>query len=163
MIRAALLLLLAAPAAAQDTLVFDPAPVAACLAEGQGDLPDCVGAASSNCMIETGHGFTTFGMAECTSRETEEWDRLLNEEYGLLRAKLDAEDAAETTEGFLDRSDALRDAQRAWIAYRDAECSLQWSRFQGGTMRTLIGAGCVLDFTARRTIELHRMRTEEGI
>ncbi|SFJ29436.1 lysozyme inhibitor LprI family protein [Jannaschia pohangensis] len=155
MIRAAILILLATPVTAQE-IVFDPALVTQCYTNGEGTEPDCIGAASGLCQKRTEGGYSTLGMADCTNRETEEWDRLLNEEYGLLRDQLDEIDDGTG----IDRSDALRDAQRAWIAYRDAECGLRYALWQGGTIRTTIGTACHLGFTAKRTLELRGMRLE---
>ena len=45
-------------------------------------------------------------------KSEEEWDKVLNENYKLLMAKLGKPN-----------QDRLRAAQRKWIAYRDAECS----------------------------------------
>jgi uncharacterized protein YecT (DUF1311 family) len=58
----------------------------------------------------------------------------------------------------MDRSDALRDAQRAWIAFRDADCAARYAMWQDGTIRTIVGANCHLTMTAQRTIELRDMR-----
>ena len=162
--RAALLgVALAAPAAAQDGLVFDPAPVAACLEAGMrgGVPPDCIGAASGRCVEESEGGFTTIGTTDCTNRETEAWDRALNREYRLLREDFEAADAAAVGTGAgvgIDRSDALRDAQRAWIAFRDADCTARYAQYQDGSIRSLVGTSCRLDHTARRALELRSMR-----
>ncbi|MGB3408449.1 MAG: lysozyme inhibitor LprI family protein [Jannaschia sp.] len=140
-------------ALAQDIL-FDPAPVAKCFAQAEEPRPGCIGDASALCQERTEGGTSTYGMVECSARETREWDRLLNVEYQALRTRLEAEDDGEG----IDRSDALRDAQRAWIAYRDTECTLQYALYQEGTIRSIVGAGCVLGFTATRTLELRAMR-----
>lgn len=151
---------LRAQAQVQTEWPVDPASVEACL-EAEAD---CIGAAAGRCMEETEDGQTTIGMSGCTQAETEIWDRLLNETYGTLRAELDAVDARGGLSGGqgIDRSDALRDAQRAWIAYRDAECRLRWVQFQDGTIRSILAAACQLDFTARRTFELRDMGRMEG-
>ena len=144
--------------AKDDGLDFDPAPVEACHeAAGPGETaPSCIGIAAGLCMDASEGGYTTVGMAGCTARETAEWDRLLNETYGMMRSDLEAADArADPAAGpGIDRSDALRDAQRAWIAYRDADCALQYAQFQDGTMGRLIGTGCLLQETARRALAL---------
>ena len=53
---------------------------------------------------------------------------------------------------------ALRDAQRAWIAYRDAECGLAYARWQDGSMRVIVAANCLMTMTAQRAIELRDMK-----
>ena len=157
-----LLALLVAPAAAAQDIVFDPAPVEACRSQARTDgtvRPDCIGAAANACQSATPDGFTTVGTVDCIGAETDAWDRILNDEYGALRGELDSQDASY---GGQDRSDALRDAQRAWIAYRDAECGLQWAFYQGGTIRSIVAASCHLDFTASRALELADMRDRDG-
>lgn len=159
----AILATLAAPtlAGAQEDLAFDPAPVAACLEAGfeKGAPPACIGDASGACMEANEGGFTTVGMSDCTGRETTEWDRLLNEEYRLLQGDLAQADARGSGLGAgIDRTDALRDAQRAWIAFRDADCLARYAQYQDGSIRSLIGSSCRLDHTARRTLELRQMR-----
>ncbi|KIT17430.1 lysozyme inhibitor LprI family protein [Jannaschia aquimarina] len=154
------LALMAAPSAAQE-IVFDPSPVEICLSVHRNDdrTPDCVGAAAETCMEQTDGGYSTVGMAKCTNAETDEWDRLLNAEYQALRAELEEADAR--FGGGIDRSDAIRDAQRAWIAFRDADCMAKYAQYQDGTIRTTIGTICHLTHTARRTLELRGMR--EGL
>lgn len=156
MIRALILVLwVATPATAQD-LVFDSALVDACYATARDNRPDCIGEAGAACQAGTLGGYTITGVSRCFDRETDEWDRLLNLGYGLLREKLEALD----TGVGIDRSDALRDAQRAWIAFRDAECNLEWSLFREGTSHSPIAIGCVLDFTANRALDLRALRLE---
>jgi uncharacterized protein YecT (DUF1311 family) len=133
--------------------------VAPCLAAA--DTPDdaqaCIGSGSATCMETEADGYTTFGMAACTQAETQAWDDLLNSEYVALRDRARAMDAGETNPDYAVRADALLTAQRAWIAFRDAECALAYSEFGGGSMRRLSASGCHLQMTAERTIDLHFM------
>lgn len=132
---------------------IDPRDVEACLAgtlTGAVD-PPCLGAASNACQRLTPDGGTTIGITACTLAETGAWDDLLNREYGATR------DAFAGVEGLTDQ---LLAAQRAWIAYRDAECALAYARWQDGSMRGIVGANCVMVMTARRTVELRDMRGE---
>lgn len=118
--------------------------------------PDCLGQASYACQDQPG-GSTTVGMSECIEAETAEWDAILNEEY---KATQQANEAADT-EGrsqMIDRSDALRDAQRAWITFRDTDCAARYAMWQDGTIRTIVGANCHLTMTAQRAIDLRDMR-----
>ena len=164
----ALLAALALPAAAQDmSLAFDPAPVDACYASAPpGEAaPACLGEASGGCMDASEHGFTTMGMAECTMLEEEAWDRWLNVAYRALRADLagrDAEAAESALGAGASREGALVAAQRAWIAFRDAECGLRWTLDQEGTIRSLSYSGCQLSFTAARALELRDMAGGPG-
>jgi uncharacterized protein YecT (DUF1311 family) len=52
------------------------------------------------------------------------------------------------TEGY------LRAAQKTWVAFREAECGLQASFFDGGTMQPMIELGCLATLTEERTAAL---------
>jgi uncharacterized protein YecT (DUF1311 family) len=53
---------------------------------------------------------------------------------------------------------ALRDAQRAWITSRDAECRPLYDQDQNGAQGAVEGETCVLDHTRERADELERLR-----
>ncbi len=105
-------------------------------------LRECIGAASRICMEAPG-GQTTIGMAQCTVQENAWWDTYLNFLYQDLKANL-------TTDQFK----SLRDAQRAWITYRDAKCGFEYEYWKEGTIRSTIHSGCILNTTATRAIDL---------
>jgi len=44
----------------------------------------------------------------------------------------------------------LRVAERAWIAYRDAECDFQGDASAGGSMQPMIISGCMATLTEER-------------
>ncbi|MFP7673333.1 lysozyme inhibitor LprI family protein [Marivita sp. S0852] len=142
---------------AQD-LKIDPAIVRTCFeATEVGALfPSCLGQASAQCQ-DGPEGSTTAGMAECIVAETAEWDAILNEEYKATQA-VNAANDREGRSSILDRTDALRDAQRAWIAFRDADCAARYAIWQDGTIRTIVGANCHLTMTASRAVQLRDMR-----
>ena len=50
------------------------------------------------------------------------------------------------------RKDALIRAERAWLAYRQANCG--WYGAQEGTISEVEGADCMLDMTGARALEL---------
>jgi uncharacterized protein YecT (DUF1311 family) len=56
------------------------------------------------------------------------------------------------------REGTLREAQRAWIVFRDAECRAQYALYGTGSLRQVVGANCVMSETAERAIELRQMR-----
>lgn len=49
------------------------------------------------------------------------------------------------------RGDALLDAQRAWLTYRDAACDVHASPFEGGSLQPLIYSTCMSELTTQRT------------
>ncbi|MFO1350893.1 MAG: lysozyme inhibitor LprI family protein [Gammaproteobacteria bacterium] len=79
----------------------------------------------------------------CAKAGYDKADQRLNEVYKQLRERLDA-----------DGKTRLRDAQRAWIAYRDAECAWAADQMRGGTEAAVIEAGCRADQTSVRADEL---------
>lgn len=148
-----ILLLLATPVveAAPDV---DVGEIEACLAGRTDDSDACVGIAANRCQEAPG-GSSTSGIAECLSAEADAWDRLLNGNYrdAIEEATVVDEDLAasgSTVEAVAD----LRTAQRAWIAFRDAECDRLFSLNAGGTIRTIVYAQCRLSLTAERAIAL---------
>lgn len=122
----------------------------------------CIGTASARCMDGEEDGYSTIGMMFCTLAEYHAWDQLLNEQYQRTMAGLRNEDAqeAEFFPEFANRADALRDAQRAWIGFRDGECALAYAMWGSGSMRQIAGASCLLHMTATRTIDLRFLGEE---
>ncbi|WP_439122885.1 lysozyme inhibitor LprI family protein [Marivita sp.] len=143
--------------AAQD-LTIDPQIVRDCFENTEiGALyPMCLGQAAGQCQDMPG-GSTTIGIAECIQAETAMWDVILNEEYKWTQMANETADE-EGRSQVMDRSDALRDAQRAWIAFRDADCTARYAMWQDGTIRSIVGANCHLTMTAGRAIDLRDMR-----
>ncbi len=70
-------------------------------------------------------------------------DTVLNASYQKLYARLTP--AGRTR---------LRTAQRAWLAWRDAECSFRSDGADGGSMAPTIAAGCAAQLAEARTKEL---------
>lgn len=140
------------PAFGQEAGPFatDPAIVEACVSDAAPcDLsPPCIGAAANQCQQAPG-GDTTQGIAECVMGEHATWDTVLNREYKAARAQYADDQTA---------ADGLRDAQRAWIAWRDAECAFQYDRYGGGSMRTIASANCRMSMTAQRALELRALQ-----
>ena len=88
-------------------------------------------------------GQTQMGMQQCAAGETARHDARLNRNYKAILDQLDS----------ADDKDAIRNAQRAWIAFRDADCgsyvSMTW-----GSMSHLEGAQCLTDRTRERADQL---------
>ena len=86
---------------------------------------------------------TTADMSQCAAIDYQKADEELNAVYQQLRSMLDEP-------GKL----LLRDTQRAWIPYRDAECARMADTFRGGTMAGLAHLSCMSEMTSRRSTEL---------
>jgi uncharacterized protein YecT (DUF1311 family) len=48
----------------------------------------------------------------------------------------------------------LREAQRAWIAYRDATCRAEAGIYRGGTIMPSVGMRCILRLSRQRIADL---------
>lgn len=94
-----------------------------------------------------GGDYSTLKMSECMSGSFEEWDKELNKNYQLIMSQLDDKGKKK-----------LKDSQRKWIAYRDAELdfvSYYHDDFkQEGTMRPISYISAKIDITKKRALEL---------
>lgn len=144
---ALILALMPLPALSQ-TVPLDAAAVASCRDGAvHGDVaPDCIGLAAQSCQQAHSQPDTTLAISQCMMAEAAAWDDLLNDEYTALR---DARPA---------QADMLLDAQRAWIALRDADCTMAYDIHNGGSMRVIAAADCQLRHTAIRTLQLRDMQ-----
>lgn len=150
-------LFLPGPLLAQD-LVFNIAPVEACIRAGGGEA--CAGKAASACMDASPGGQTTVGMGGCLDRERAYWDGWLNTVYQQLYARLAAEDA--TVPSYAPKqAPALREMQRAWIGFRDAKCGYEAAQWGGGTGAGPASVNCQLHETARQMLYLQSSRLGE--
>lgn len=108
------------------------------------DQQTCIGEYSRACMTHRPDGETTQGMVRCSIEERDAWDVTLNASHIGLRQRYEGTSAAE----------GLRDAQRAWIDFRDADCAAEAAVFEGGTIAQIIHASCQMDHTAQRALVL---------
>lgn len=125
--------------------------IAACFAENPEGEASCLGAVVDPC-LDIAENQTTAGMIGCSGVALEGWDALLNETYQTARRQ--ADDGARA---------ALRSAQRAWIAYRDAKCAVWGELYRGGSMARLLIADCLRDETARRTLDLREITAHQAL
>jgi uncharacterized protein YecT (DUF1311 family) len=83
-------------------------------------------------------------------------DAAMNAQYRQTMAemkKMDGYNAPDATTG-PSYQNALLAAQRAWIAYRDAECVVEGYEFRGGSAESIAHAQCIADLTRARTRQL---------
>lgn len=86
---------------------------------------------------------TTREMLTCSDWHLSQADALLNLSYTDLRGELD--EAGKTL---------LQDSQRAWIAFRDAECARIADSARGGSLAGVLRTSCLQYLTAGRAREL---------
>jgi uncharacterized protein YecT (DUF1311 family) len=85
----------------------------------------------------------------CQERETRIWDDELNAAFQDARRHADSV-----------TNDALKNAQRSWIAFRDAKCAVSEKMYEGSTMAALFASYCKLEETGRRAIEMQAIAVE---
>ncbi len=114
-----------------------------------GALEPKLSATSSACMEASNS--VTANMRECLARETGRWDTRLNRAYNAVLHETRDRPASKKR---------LREAQRAWLKYRQANCAY-YGRRSGGSIDIINGASCWLDDTAHRALELENMLETE--
>lgn len=87
----------------------------------------------------------TMNILDCMGSETEQQDARLNQNY---KAAMQALTPAQQTQ--------LREAQRLWIKFRNADCTLLGT-LTGGSIDRINGASCFLDMTKQRADALVRL------
>lgn len=119
----------------------------------------CIGTVQKPC-LESPDGQSTLGMKICSGREMAAWDERLNRFYqALLHGGIGAVQA-ERGQRKLTGADVLRDAQRAWLNFRDKKCDAAGLPMEGGTGAGILVADCYMVETARQTLWLEEMGSE---
>ena len=100
-------------------------------------------------VTDCGKFTTQMDLNKCAEDNLQSADRALNKIYQALAAQQD--DPAS--------KQRLRQAQRAWIAYRDRECAFEVGPQEtGGTIWPTENSGCLEQITATRIRELTQAR-----
>jgi len=107
-------------------------------------------------MSEEEQGTTTRGMSRCFQAEAIFWEGQLNTEFESALEKSQKRDAREkeTWPELGRREETLREAQRAWAVFRDANCAHQHAYDGSGSMRHITTPMCQARMAADRTIQL---------
>ena len=79
----------------------------------------------------------------CWGNQYKAADAKLNQVYRQFMTKLDDSEKAQ-----------LKDAQTAWLKYRDKNCEFVADEYKGGSMRPMIAAICLAEVTQSRVKEL---------
>lgn len=121
-------------------------PMAALAAAPAADADLDPGKEHDACMEKAGG--VTANMVSCITAEYEREDKRLNDAYAALRGRL-----AEA------RHTGLRDAQRAWLSFRDLNCEFRVDP-DGGTMARVSANQCMLTMTTDRADELEGLERQ---
>ena len=90
-------------------------------------------------------GGVTVQLQACNGAELTKRDAVLNQTYQKLLAALPA-----------GRQGRLRNAERSWLAFADAECDFRMSAELGGTDAPLVAESCRLSLMATRIADLQQ-------
>ena len=97
---------------------------------------------------------TQMGLDQCAGAAYKKTDAQLNKIYGQITARL--KDAPDTKA-------QLVTAQKAWIAFRDAECKFLAGNAEGGSIYPMLVTQCRADLTQKRVDDLAPLlECEEG-
>ncbi len=88
--------------------------------------------------LDSAAGSSTMGQIQCIGVELKVQDKRLNQAYAQVMADLNPRQQAR-----------LRSAQRAWIAFRDADCVALYDE-DWGTLSRVNANYCVMQRTAER-------------
>lgn len=106
-------------------------------------------------------------MNQCAQRDFVIADRKLNAQWQITVAVMKARDeayapyrdAGDTRPGWLE---SLREAQRAWLTFRDAHCRIDGYTARGGSMEPMLVSFCKRALTEQRTQQLKELAESPG-
>ncbi|MCJ2071888.1 lysozyme inhibitor LprI family protein [Methylobacterium sp. J-030] len=85
-------------------------------------------------------GSTQMDLNACAAAAYDRADAAMNAAYGKLMKQIGPK-----------AKDGLRAAQKAWLPFRDASCTLEATGAEGGSMQPQVRANCLARVTAART------------
>lgn len=102
------------------------------------------------------NAITQGDMNLCASLDWQKADAELNAVYKKAMAQMRATDS-DLPDDLKGAADTLRDAQRAWIPYRDKACESYGFLARGGSMEPMLVYSCRADVTRERIKELQSL------
>lgn len=102
---------------------------------------------SGNAALAACPGESQMEMNDCAAAVYQTADGQLNAVWPQVKSYMDQ----------LSAGDQLLDAQRKWLAFRDAACTAEIAVFAGGSIQPLIWYECMTRLTRTRTSELQAL------
>lgn len=93
-------------------------------------------------------GQSQLEMNQCAEADFQQADAALNAAWGPAKSFMDG----------LGQGDTLLDAQRKWLAFRDAACTAELAPYAGGSIQPLVWFSCLARLTRSRTQDLYSFR-----
>jgi uncharacterized protein YecT (DUF1311 family) len=97
--------------------------------------------------LDCNHAMAQPDMNSCADKDFQAADKKLNKLYTNLMSKYEPKYQA-----------LLKDAERKWIAYRDAECAFETAQSEGGSINPMEYSLCLREKTNARIKELKAQR-----
>ncbi len=89
---------------------------------------------------------TQAALNACAATALKREDDALNRLYQQMQARLPKDDAKARA--------LLRQAERAWMQFRDNECAFAAQRVEGASLYPMVYNGCLADMTRERGVQL---------
>jgi len=103
--------------------------------------------------VDCANAVTQMDMNQCAYDDWEAADAELNDAYGQAMVLLQGWDA-DLPKDEQGGAQALKEAQRAWITFRDKACEAEGYAMKGGSAEPLLVYGCMRQLTEDRTSQL---------
>jgi uncharacterized protein YecT (DUF1311 family) len=85
-------------------------------------------------------------------------DTTMAAQWRVTLARMKQRDTADTSRGGgFGYAAALLESQRAWLKFRDTECTIEGGEYAGGTMQGMVITQCRTRLTDGRTQQLHKL------
>ncbi|WP_231710488.1 lysozyme inhibitor LprI family protein [Roseibium limicola] len=107
--------------------------------------------------IDCGYPLTQMEMTYCAGEAFKQADAELNQVYSEAMRAMQSLDEGLTGSGLEGAADALREAQRAWVPFRDKACISQGFMARGGSMEPMLVVGCKATLTQQRIEDLKNL------
>jgi uncharacterized protein YecT (DUF1311 family) len=102
--------------------------------------------------VECNQASTELGMRQCVTEEYSKLDKQLNKIYSEYRGRLNDV-----------QKQQLKEAQLAWVKFRDLACKFEASGVEGGSAHQMVVTQCLSQKTRGRISEIERLlNCEEG-
>jgi uncharacterized protein YecT (DUF1311 family) len=103
--------------------------------------------------VDCAKAITQLDMNICAEADWKTADEVLNSTYSEVIVRMKELDA-QLPENLQGAEMAVREAQRAWVIYRDATCKTAGFKMRGGSAEPLLVYGCLTELTKTRTQEI---------
>lgn len=100
-------------------------------------------ALGSSCLAAACSGTGQADLDACAAADLKRADAAMNAAYATLLKGIGPK-----------AQQGLKEAQRAWLLYRDRSCDLEASGTEGGSAQPMVRAGCLAALTEERTRRL---------